>query len=82
MKFVQDILSRCIYNEILHDTLKGSLYLINAKELRILPRRHSLLVGDWGSQTLFGFAKRRVVYLWVRYAVHNRYIFGVPEEKI
>ena len=34
-----------------------------------------------GGQTFFGFVKRCLVYLWVRYLVHNRYIFGVADEK-
>ena len=36
----------------------------------------SLLVSDGG------FVKRCLVYLWVRDLEHNRYIFGVADEKI
>ena len=42
---------------------------------------HSLFAGDEG-QTLLEFAKRCLVCLWVRYLVHNLYIFGVADEKI
>ena len=35
-----------------------------------------------GGQPFFGFVKRCLVYLWVRYMVHNQYIFGVTNEKI
>ena len=54
------------------------------KELKTkLLRGDSLLVSDGGGgQTFFGFVKRCLVYLWVRYLVHNRYIFGVADEKI
>ena len=30
-----------------------------------------------GGQTFFGFVKRCLVYPWVCYLVHNRYIFGI-----
>ena len=42
----------------------------------------SLFVGDEGGQTLFRFAKRCLVYLWVPYLVHNWHIFGVADEKV
>ena len=34
-----------------------------------------------GGTDFFGFVKRCLVYLWVRHLVHNRYIFGVADEK-
>ena len=50
---------------------------------RLTPRGDSLLVSDGGEgQTFFGFVKRCLVYLWVRDLEHNRYIFGVADEKI
>ena len=50
----------------------------------IPPGGDSLLVSDGGrgGQTFFGFVKRCLVYLWVRDLEHNRYIFGVADEKI
>ena len=44
--------------------------------MRPTPGGHSLLVGD-GVQTPFGFAKRCLIYLWVRYLVHNRDTWGL-----
>ena len=40
------------------------------------------MTGGGGVQTFFGFVKRCLVYLWVRDLEHNRYIFGVADEKI
>ena len=39
------------------------------------PRGDSLLVSDGGSD-FFGFVKRCLVYLWVRYLVRNQYVFA------
>ena len=47
------------------------------------PRGDSLLVSDGrGGQTIFGFVKRSLVYLWVRYLVHNWYILELMMRKI
>ena len=45
------------------------------------PGGTSLLVGN-GGQTLFEFAERCQVYLWVRCLVHDRCIYGAADEKI
>ena len=47
----------------------------------LLTQGDSLLVSD-GGQKFFSFVKRCLVYLLVRYLEHNRYIFGVTDEKI
>ena len=43
----------------------------------------SLLVSDEGEgQTFFGFVKHLLICLWVRYMVHNQYMFEVADEEI
>ena len=39
-------------------------------------------LSDGRGSDIFGFVKLCLVYLWVRYLVHNQYIFGVADEKI
>ena len=42
-----------------------------------------LPISDWqGVRHFFGFVKRCLVYLWVRYLVHNWYVLGVADEKL
>ena len=55
-------------------SMTGSIFVIFDSLRSFSPGGDSLLVSDGGGQTLLGFAKCCLVYLWVWYLVHNQYI--------